>query len=256
MVFSVMHLFNVSLDPSHFSVDDRNGAAIALIKQILQRTHDEGERKMKGHWLGALYFITPSPQISTLPLFPETSVGGLAYVVQADGERRLAADIMEKYISDVKGTFRMYLFPDGGKDFGKMDDTGCYTFKARFLLPILRAGDSTSNSNSESTKGWNETGPILAADGSQWHIYKTGNAHIKDAEALGIYFGQNSMNFDVFLIVESYQNGKKIGLKDPRYRRVSHVLLDCTNNLRENDSDFVQREWFQYVDCSKTICIE
>ncbi|KAI0654144.1 hypothetical protein C8Q70DRAFT_1058704 [Cubamyces menziesii] len=70
MVFSIMGVFGVSLDPRGFDADDRLGATVALMRAILAR---EGGR---ASWLSLAPYLPPHPRLSTFPVFPKTSVDG------------------------------------------------------------------------------------------------------------------------------------------------------------------------------------
>jgi len=87
MVFSIMGLFGVTLDPRRFHKDDRLGATIALAKKIL----DIGGN---ASWLGASVRFPPCNQLSSFPQFPQTSVAGKA-LVQTESGLREAAKMMD-----------------------------------------------------------------------------------------------------------------------------------------------------------------
>lgn len=80
MVFSIMGLFDVTLDTHAFHRGDRLGATIALAQAILRKGG-------KPHWLGAALDITPCAQFTTFPAFPETTVEGVAFLQTRDGKR-------------------------------------------------------------------------------------------------------------------------------------------------------------------------
>ncbi|KAJ5709688.1 hypothetical protein N7493_009979 [Penicillium malachiteum] len=72
MVFSIMGLLSVDLDPGQFEKHDRLKATIALTSKTLSYIG------AKASWLTAAYQLEPCLQISSFPLLPETSVGGKA----------------------------------------------------------------------------------------------------------------------------------------------------------------------------------
>lgn len=80
MVFSIMGLFGISLDPHAFDADDRLGATVALMRAILAR---EGGR---ASWLSLAPHLPPHPRLSTFPVFPKTSVEGRVELVLAGGD--------------------------------------------------------------------------------------------------------------------------------------------------------------------------
>lgn len=82
MVFSVMALFGVALEPSSFAVDDRDAATLALTQKIMEN----GGRAM---WLGLSFTMAPSIFMSTMPAFPETTVATQATVETPSGRRNV-----------------------------------------------------------------------------------------------------------------------------------------------------------------------
>ncbi|KAL7957415.1 hypothetical protein V8C34DRAFT_180317 [Trichoderma compactum] len=76
MVFSIMQLMGVTLNPNNFDPDDRLGVTIALASKIL----DQGG---SADWLGLPAKIPPCPQLSTFPQFARTDVAGEANFLQA-----------------------------------------------------------------------------------------------------------------------------------------------------------------------------
>ncbi|KAF9255717.1 hypothetical protein L218DRAFT_912087 [Marasmius fiardii PR-910] len=108
MVFSIMSMFGVTLDPGSFDSSDRLGATISLAQEILRKGRPAS-------WIGAGYLLEPSFEISTFPRFPETSVSGQAYVQMPDGTQKLLVDMCSsmnpsEYLDDIPG--------------GSMDDDG------------------------------------------------------------------------------------------------------------------------------------
>ncbi|EUC28100.1 hypothetical protein COCCADRAFT_30578 [Bipolaris zeicola 26-R-13] len=70
MIFSIMGLFGVTLDPRAFEPDDRLDATVALMRAILKRPGG------RASWLGVAPYLPPHPRLSTIPNFPHTSVDG------------------------------------------------------------------------------------------------------------------------------------------------------------------------------------
>ncbi|KAI0330019.1 hypothetical protein GY45DRAFT_1337102 [Cubamyces sp. BRFM 1775] len=79
MVFSIMGLFGVSLDPRAFGADDRLGATVALMRAIL------GRECGRASWLSLAPYLPPHPRLSTFPVFPRTSVDGRVELALAPG---------------------------------------------------------------------------------------------------------------------------------------------------------------------------
>ncbi|KAL6818833.1 hypothetical protein GGI42DRAFT_310785 [Trichoderma sp. SZMC 28013] len=78
MVFSIMKLMGVELNPKDFQENDRIGATIALMTKIL-------EKGGSADWLGMPSKIPLCPQLSTFPQFPRTDVsGGANYLVSGE----------------------------------------------------------------------------------------------------------------------------------------------------------------------------
>ncbi|KAL0564501.1 hypothetical protein V5O48_017545 [Marasmius crinis-equi] len=142
MVFSIMNVFGITLDPGSFESNDRLGATIKLAQEILKRGG-------AANWIAAAYIVTPSPEISTFPRFPETSVAGQAYVQMPDGERKLMVDLCSSlgglYLSNV---------PSGGS----MDDDGYLTI-AVHATQVRKVGqESVARAH------------IRGGDGSAWEL--------------------------------------------------------------------------------------
>ncbi|KAK7462667.1 hypothetical protein VKT23_007254 [Stygiomarasmius scandens] len=69
MVFSIMGLFGVTLDTHRFHKNDRLGATIALMQEILNSGR-------QASWLGVAPYLPANPYLSTFPVFPRTNVQG------------------------------------------------------------------------------------------------------------------------------------------------------------------------------------
>ncbi|PCH34885.1 hypothetical protein WOLCODRAFT_79221 [Wolfiporia cocos MD-104 SS10] len=129
MVFSIMGLFGVSLDPGRFGKDDRLHATVRLAQEILR----SGGRAT---WLGVSLRLPPCPQLGTFPVFPQTSVGGKALVEIAERTWEVE-DLMD---SEYPNTYFVSM------PSGSMDDSGCLriTAKAVCAIPVgAHAQDST-----------------------------------------------------------------------------------------------------------------
>lgn len=149
MIFSIMGMFGVSLDPGSFRKDDRLGATVALAREILKKG---GEAS----WIGAAYWLNPCPQLSTFPQFPETNVAGKAYIRLSDGSLKEVVDVMcenRRYISHLDTT------PDAS-----MDDEGYLTISthAARIHQLQDRGGSDGI-----TISWPA---VKAADSSIWRI--------------------------------------------------------------------------------------
>ncbi|CAG9997121.1 unnamed protein product [Clonostachys byssicola] len=110
MVFSIMGILGVSLDTTKFSKDDRLGATVALMRELLAR----GER---AEWLAIATKMEVNPDASFLPIFPKPSPAGKP-VIDVDGK----LESPSKYINSVWNL-------DGGPT-GEMTDAGVFRFEA------------------------------------------------------------------------------------------------------------------------------
>lgn len=86
MVFSIMGLFGVALDPKAFHADDRIGATIALARAILAQGGSP-------NWLTMSLSLPRNPSIRSFPNFPRTSVAGAA-IYDVGGHKVGAAELM------------------------------------------------------------------------------------------------------------------------------------------------------------------
>lgn len=122
MIFSIMGLLGVTLEPSSFDKNDRYRATIALARELLAK----GE---PARWLGMSLSLKPDPHISTIPRMPETSVGGKACIQTPAGRKEVAS-----------------LVGDGwwwlkGPPKGTMDEDGYFKFRAK-AAPVVRLKQS------------------------------------------------------------------------------------------------------------------
>ncbi|PWW72477.1 hypothetical protein C7212DRAFT_348096 [Tuber magnatum] len=89
MVFSIMALFDVQLDTSKFHEDDRRGATIALIQELMR----SGRR---ASWMIVSLALRPDHVISTMPVMPKTSVEGVAQI-ENDGKLVPVGTVVNEY---------------------------------------------------------------------------------------------------------------------------------------------------------------
>ncbi|KAI1113980.1 hypothetical protein F5Y14DRAFT_416525 [Nemania sp. NC0429] len=87
MVFSIMGLMGVNLNPRDFDANDRLGATIALASEIMKQGGS-------ADWLGMPVKIPPCPELSTFPAFAKTEVSGEAHLVVA-GKQCLMRELDE-----------------------------------------------------------------------------------------------------------------------------------------------------------------
>ncbi|KAL6801221.1 hypothetical protein GGI42DRAFT_325943 [Trichoderma sp. SZMC 28013] len=132
MVFSIMQLMGVTLDPSNFDPDDRLGVTIALASKIL----DQGG---SADWLGLPAKIPPCPQLSTFPQFARTDVAGEANFLKAGKwcTGRSLDDWAFAHSYWDRDTWKQRLY-------GKMDDKG-YLMFTREACRLVRVLSATTN---------------------------------------------------------------------------------------------------------------
>ncbi|KAF7346391.1 Integral membrane protein [Mycena sanguinolenta] len=153
MIFSIMGILGVILDPKEFADDDRLGATIALAREILRQGRS-------ANWLAMHITIPPCPQLSTFPTLPRTSVAGRAmYDLPSGGEQTLVlADAV--YPNDIG------LFPPLK---GSMDGSGYLSFHARAFMVVTAPEAMTLPGNSPYDNPVCPT-QLRAMDGSKWTI--------------------------------------------------------------------------------------
>jgi hypothetical protein len=78
VVFSIMGLFGVTLDPSKYQGGDRNQAIVDLTKSIM-------ENGGKANWIGASLQLPVPSRLCTLPTLPEANIQGSAFIRTAEG---------------------------------------------------------------------------------------------------------------------------------------------------------------------------
>ncbi|ESK90424.1 het-domain-containing protein [Moniliophthora roreri MCA 2997] len=116
MVFSIMGLFDVSLDPRAFQSGDRFAATVALAQEILRKGGNAS-------WLVASLHAPPERQLSTFPMFPETTVDGKARI-RVSGELKEMTEIVEDEF------LRIWSVKEGTLG-GSMDDMGYLTLSSK-----------------------------------------------------------------------------------------------------------------------------
>ncbi|OCH87346.1 hypothetical protein OBBRIDRAFT_889859 [Obba rivulosa] len=137
MIFSIMGLFDVSLDPLAFQSHDRIGATIALTQELLRKGYSAS-------WLGISFDLPPS-KLLAFPEFPTTSVDGMAKV-QIKNEWKKVTEVVDG----------MHWFKDAPK--GRMDNDGYLIFSAK-AAPLRQC-------TGREGKGIH----LKAQDGSSWEV--------------------------------------------------------------------------------------
>ncbi|EMD40025.1 hypothetical protein CERSUDRAFT_150928 [Gelatoporia subvermispora B] len=161
MVFSIMGLFGVNLDPRSFDENDRMGATIALAKEILRQGGIAS-------WLGMAFRIPPSSRLSIFPEFPETSVAGKAVVKTSEGLREVIEMMDIEYPNE--GPSLQSRMPGG-----MMDDAGFLYFSARCAPAMPVSAEVNGNKSQQIEQKVDTRMRAVASDGSEWDIYTDGS---------------------------------------------------------------------------------
>ncbi|KAF9262313.1 hypothetical protein L218DRAFT_960446 [Marasmius fiardii PR-910] len=256
MIFSIMHLFGIFLNPKEFEDDDRLGATVRFAQGILAESR-KGVLNDSDHWLCALYFMETSQQISTFPQFPETTVDGRALIRMPDGSKRVVTDIMlEKYTRYTRAPLYPHFLAEK-TETGEMDDSGYYTFTAKYVLPLSFVASHSPVVNypwdfDPEETGWNASRPILAADGTEWvpiltassTTESTSSSRLPEADGWGVYLGDHLL-LDVFLLIRSHGEG--------RFHKVTYFSL--SRSVECSDEDHGKQAWIPYVCHRVKMCI-
>ncbi|KAK0240476.1 hypothetical protein EDD85DRAFT_935598 [Armillaria nabsnona] len=119
MVFSIMGIFDVTLNPKAFRSHDRLGATIALAQEILRKGGNAS-------WLIATMNLPPERQLSSFPAFPTTRVDGKAQI-EVDG---VTQDLAEVVVGDE--FLERWSLKESPK--GSMDDDGYLTISSQAIV--------------------------------------------------------------------------------------------------------------------------
>ncbi|KAJ7310672.1 hypothetical protein DFH08DRAFT_898660 [Mycena albidolilacea] len=153
MIFSIMGILGVILNPKEFLDDDRLGATVALAREILRQGRS-------ANWLAMHITIPPCPQLSTFPTLPRTSVAGRAmYDLPSGSEQTLA-------LADAVYPNDNGLFPALK---GSMDDSGYLSLNARAVMVVTAPEALTLSDDSPYDNPVCPT-QLRAMDGSKWTI--------------------------------------------------------------------------------------
>lgn len=119
MVFSIMGLLGVQLNPRSFHANDRLGATIALITAIL-------ENGGCADWLGIAPSVKPCPELSTFPVFPDTLVTGEVTSQSADFKNQANHWVYENTPNDDPNRPA-----PSDRIHGRVDETGYVIFRRK-----------------------------------------------------------------------------------------------------------------------------
>lgn len=154
MVFSIMGLLGVTLDPKAFGADDRLSATIALAREILGQGRSAS-------WLGMSVGLPPCSSLSTFPIFPQTSVASRATYALPNGDERLI-QLTEAVYPNETGMLPPLT--------GSMDEYGYFTFEALAAVAVA-APPSTILPASFLYNDPNIPTALRASDGSTWETH-------------------------------------------------------------------------------------
>lgn len=247
MVFSIMGLFGVALNPKDFHADDRAGATIALARGIL-------EKGGSPNWLACSLSLPPHPSISSFPDFPKTRVDGLAvYTISHSGntEEEVEASTL---MADIDGWL-------GTEDItaATMDTSGSLSFSAK-SIPIHCTGEfqsATTDKNESAAfedqilrfhSSGNTQGYMVSHDNKIWQVKstETETAHTGDnpvgtyAVVLGRMFTESSTRFfdpAVLLrviVLEKHESGRFSRAKGDSWFTLNRMSFQI-NDWRERE---------------------
>lgn len=192
MVFSVMGLLGVMLDPAAFDANDRLSATIALAREILAQGRSAS-------WLGISVGLPPCSSLSTFPIFPQTSVAGRATYVLPNGDEQLIQLTEAVYPNEIG------IFPPRT---GSMDENGYFTFEA---LAAVAVASPLETSLYEGLLYDHAKIPskLRAIDGSTWEIHP--DLAISDALSDEDIVSPRSQSFAVMLGFYNVMPAEAIG---------------------------------------------
>lgn len=157
MVFSIMGLFGVTLEPGSFDDDDRLGATVALAQEIVRNGG-------KPSWLVMLPNLTPNPFLSSFPDFPIAREGGEVIVQGPQGEVPMENSFMEYGYSRIT---------DNLPDAISMDDEGYLTIRCMMtpVAPLEHQG----------VQKFSHQVLIKGSDDQEWEVISSQEAGLGDS---------------------------------------------------------------------------
>ena len=203
MVFSIMGLFDVELDPGVFHKDDRRGATIELARAILKAGG-------QATWLGLACRVPPDRSLSAFPTFPRTTVSGKALVDLGKDRIQEISELMEPVYPVAE---KLVPLPKGA-----MDANGCLmvSMKSTHIRQMQVAAPLPDNI-------------LPALDGSFWQLDECDGQPTAFVALLGwfhwYYPGlavseDDTRNIRLVLLESSSKQGEQVG-------DVDQVPLTC-----------------------------
>ncbi|KAH9848763.1 hypothetical protein C2E23DRAFT_418388 [Lenzites betulinus] len=156
MIFSIMGLFDVSLNPKYFDKDDRVGATVALAKKIL-------EQGKSASWIGASFHLPPASRLSSFPVFPKSSVSGRAMVRVGSQAKEVSTVVDGNYMSQ-------WWLRHAPK--GHIDDDGYLIVRVHAAVATLtdKRGDATPGTANTFIRSEGDTYRITDLRKRKWNI--------------------------------------------------------------------------------------
>ncbi|KAI9166418.1 hypothetical protein HJFPF1_02519 [Paramyrothecium foliicola] len=183
MIFSIMGLMGVTLDTTKYARDDRRGATIDLMREILRK----GGR---AEWLGMATQMPINATLSTVPAFPHPNPSGKA-VVAVNSVDRAVSGIMDSW-------FWLENVPRG-----RITEEGYFQFEADSIA-VLRRKPDEPGLFLKTTPG-DEWVPQSELDESHTYAIIVGR---KEQYLNGIRGLVNEPPTMVAMVVEGHQPGK------------------------------------------------
>ncbi|KAF8749518.1 Heterokaryon incompatibility protein (HET) [Rhizoctonia solani] len=203
MIFSIMGLFGVTLNPDDFSLDDYVKPAIALAKELLNEQHKPAT------WLGASFLAPPCPSLSTFPVFPTSPHGRTQEAMIKWG----GDDIPATSLMTTEFVASPVIMPKG-----RMDDRGYFEFTSH-SLPVTAVDPSEA-------KNAKDDGPYVWGPGRQLWKFDQSETEMEASHTFAVFLGffsayspakhQPENSARVFIV------GKQ---SDGNYQLISYAML-------------------------------
>lgn len=160
MVFSIMGLFGISLNPNEFHPDDRIRATIALAKEFLSRGNT-------AEWLIAGWNEPPDPRLSSFPELPDTSIAAPPRFATHKTDLTWEPDKPDR---DIRFRFFNQQAPAGW-----MDDEGYLHYKGQVARVVKQSNLSLITADNEK-----HDQTITALDGGVWDLCLNNSQMVSD----------------------------------------------------------------------------
>ena len=249
-IYSIMGLFDVTLDQDNWDKDDTVGPAIALVQTSLAAAAHQGRPAYKWNqatppkdlsWLLCTYWMDPHPDYSIFPRFPETTVDGPAVWVRADGSRVKVADALEYRLNDL----RPHWITNVQSGPNAMSNRGYLTLTSFRVLPLTDLTNQYPSAPIPPPERCSMISPSVffcPFTGTYWGLWQPQYGYdwgycISQADSLAVniggsngqyvdpYGGRTYFQEDTYIIVKRHAPGK--------FHRITHI-----NILRPSEHPF------------------